>query len=160
MHTPSFILGFITAIVFMCIALTAIYVQLKRTRDKKANIEGYLDLIPDLTDVQRARIQEIRRVFLPRVEGIRREMRLRRADLAELLFADPPDRPQIYDVAGKILEKQSELEREVIEHIIEERELLTPKQDRKFYEIIVEQFSWGGLGVHDLRAGKRGGSAR
>ena len=54
-------------------------------------------------------------------------------------------------MAKRILDHQSELEREVIEHILEEQELLTPSQKRKFYEIIVEQFASGGLGVHDTK---------
>jgi hypothetical protein len=39
----------------------------------------------------------------------------------------------------------------VIEHIFEEQKLLTASHKRKSYEIIVEQFSSGGLGVHDVR---------
>jgi hypothetical protein len=155
MHAASFIAGFAMALVLVCIAVAVIYTALRKYRERKANIKGYLDLIPDLTEEQRARLQEIRRVFLPRVEEIRQDMRLQRAELAELLFLEPPDRTRIYATAESIIERQSELEHEVIEHILEEKELLTPPQKRKFYEIIVEQFSWGGLGVHDVRAAKR-----
>jgi hypothetical protein len=156
MNATSFIYGFLSAFVLICFALTAIYVTLRRTRQKKANIKGYLDLIPDLTGNQRARLQEIRRVFLPKVEGIRQKMRLKRTELAELLFSEPSDRTRIYEVAEAIIERQSELEHEVIEHILEEKELLTPSQKQKFYEIIVEQFSWGGLGVHDVKGDTKG----
>jgi len=96
-------------------------------------------------------VQEIRRTFLPKVAKIRENLRRERAELARLLFADPPDTEQIHAVARQILLHQSELENEVIEHILEEREILSPSQQRKFYEIIVEQFASGGLGVHDLR---------
>ncbi len=81
-------------------------------------------------------------------------MRLKRSELAELLFSEPSDRARITRVAQSILERQSELEHEVIEHILEEKELLSASQKRRFYDIIVDQFSWGGLGVHDLRAVK------
>jgi Spy/CpxP family protein refolding chaperone len=155
MNAGSFAYGFLAALVLVCIGLAALYAVLRAGRERKKNIRGYLDLIPDLTAGQRARLQEIRRVFLPRVEGIRQDMRLKRSELAELLFAETPDRTRIYEVAENIIGRQSELEHEVIEHILEERELLTPSQKEKFYEIIVEQFSWGGLGVHDLRAGKK-----
>ena len=155
MNTASFVYGFLTALILACIALTALYVSLSKSRAKKANIKGYLDLIPDLTENQRARLQEIRRVFLPKVEAIRQDMRLKRAELAELLFAEPSDRIRIYAVAESIIGRQSELEHEVIEHILEEKELLTASQKQRFYEIIVEQFSWGGLGVHDVTAEKR-----
>jgi hypothetical protein len=159
MNTASFIYGFLAAVVLIGTALTAMYSILRKSRERKVSIKGYLDLIPDLTEEQRAQLQEIRRVFLPRVEGIRQEMRLKRGELADLLFAEPTDRTEIYAVAETIIARQSELEHEVIEHILEEKELLTHTQKRKFYEIIVEQFSWGGLGVHDVRVGRIGISA-
>ena len=146
-----FFLGFITALVLAVGSLIAIYLHLNRSRHESNAIKGYLDLIPDLTDEQRALVQEIRATFLPRVGQIRESLRRERAELAKLLFADPPDRNRIHTVARQILLHQSDLENEVIEHILEERELLTPAQQRKFYEIIIEQFSTGGLGVHDVR---------
>ncbi len=148
----DFLLGFISALVFAAVSLTAIYFHLKRSRNSKAAIKGYLDLIPDLTEEQRALVQEIRRTFLPRVAQIRENLRRERSELAQLLFADPPDRDRIHALARQILKHQSDLENEVIEHILEEREMLSPSQQRKFYEIIVEQFSTGGLGVHDVRS--------
>lgn len=154
MNTVPFFYGFLTALILVCIALAVLYVTLSKSREKKTSIKGYLDLIPDLTENQRAKLQEIRRVFLPKVEGIRQDMRLKRSELAELLFSEPSDRTRIYEAAELIMGKQSELEHEVIEHILEEKELLSPSQKQKFYEIIVEQFSWGGLGVHDVRAQK------
>ncbi|GLI35136.1 Spy/CpxP family protein refolding chaperone [Desulforhabdus amnigena] len=147
----SFLLGFVSAFVFLTVSLTAVYFHLKRARNCKACIRGYLDLIPDLTPEQKKAVQEIRRTFLPKVGQIRENMRRKRAELANLLFADPPDRSKIHSVARQILLYQSDLENEVIEHILEEKEILSPTQQRKFYEIIVEQFSSGGLGVHDVR---------
>ncbi len=147
----DFVLGFVTALVFATVALVATYLHLKRSRNSTVAIKGYLDLIPDLTAEQRTLVQEIRHTFLPKVGRIRENLHRERAELAKLLFADPPDRGRIHAVARQILLHQSDLENEVIEHILEEREILTPLQQRRFYEIIVEQFSTGGLGVHDAR---------
>jgi Spy/CpxP family protein refolding chaperone len=147
----GFLPGFISALVLMAVALGAVYFHLKRTRNCKACIKGYLDLIPDLTPAQKETVQEIRRTFLPKVGQIRENLRRERAELARMLFANPPDRNRIYAIARQILSHQSDLENEVIEHILEEKEILSPAQQRKFYEIIVEQFSSGGLGVHDVR---------
>ncbi|NJL59189.1 MAG: Spy/CpxP family protein refolding chaperone [Desulfobacteraceae bacterium] len=154
MDYRGFLLGFISAFIFAAAGLTMLCFYLKRIRNIKAGIKGYLDLIPDLTEEQRAEVREIRRTFLPRVSRIRENLRRERAELAKLLFADPPEREQIHAVARQILLHQSDLENEVIEHILEERELLSVSQQRKFYEIIVEQFASGGLGVHDVRSGK------
>ncbi len=154
MDYQSFLLGFISAFILASAGLTTLCFYLKRIRIIKAGIKGYLDLIPDLSEKQRAEVQEIRRTFLPRVSRIRENLRRERSELAKLLFADPPNRDQIYAVARQILLHQSDLENEVIEHILEERELLSVSQQRKFYEIIMEQFASGGLGVHDVRSGK------
>lgn len=151
MAVTYFLTGFVSA-VFLAIVIVAItYAYLKRTRGKPRNIVGYLDLIPDLSEVQRNQVQEIRRVFLPKVDKIRQSLYTKRAELADLLFIEPADREKIYAVAEQILHHQSELENEVIEHILEERELLSPSQKRKFYDIIVQQFASGGLGVHDVK---------
>ena len=147
-----FFLGIPVGLGLAAAALAAFYVRGKRRSDSAPKIQGYLDLIPGLTDDQKDKVQEIRRTFLPKVEGIRREMRLNRAKLADLLFAEPADREAIYQVAGMIAGSQSELEREVIEHILEEKELLTLEQKQRFFEIIVAQFSSGGLGVHDVKS--------
>jgi Spy/CpxP family protein refolding chaperone len=151
MAFTSFALGLFTAIVLLAFLL-AVFMRLKRTRKNQTAVRGYLDLIADLSSGQREQVQEIRRSFLPRVAEIRESLRAERAELAKLLFDEPPDRSKIHSVARRILLHQSDLENEVIEHILEEQELLTPSQKRKFYEIIVEQFSSGGLGVHDVKS--------
>lgn len=149
-----FISGFMAALFLGAIILAAFYLGLKRKRERGGTIKGYLDLIPDLSQEQRLQVQEIRRTFLPRVEGIREQLRSKRAELADLLFAEPAERPAIELVADEILRHQSELEREVIEHILDEKEILSASQRRKFYRIIMDQFSAGGLGVHDIKSGK------
>lgn len=154
----AFVFGFLTALIVSGAVLYGLYTHSRRKRNLHAGIQGYLDLIPDLSEEQRRRVQEIRLVFLPTVEGIRAQMRMDRATLAELLFDEPCDRDTIEEVASRILHHQKELEHEVIDHILEEKDLLTPAQRRRFYEIIIEQFSSGGLGVHDVRmAQKQGG---
>lgn len=147
-----FLAGFATALVAVAAALLFYYRHLKR---KRQGIRGYLDLIPDLTAEQKARVEDIRSTFLPGVEKIRQDLCRLRVDLARALFSEPADRGKIDEVAREIMESQSELERRVIDHIIEEKELLDRGQRMKFYEIILEQFAQGGLGVHDPRRGKK-----
>jgi len=141
------------------ILLTLFYLYLKKKREKQSRIKGYLDMIPDLTEIQKSQVQQIRERFLPTVEGIRKHLYDRRSELAELLFTEPFDPAKIKAVSQQIIHYQSALEHEVIEHILEEKELLTPVQRRKFYEIIVREFSSGGLGVHDVKGRRCGGHA-
>lgn len=110
-------------------------------------IRGYLDLIA-LTKDQKRQVEDIRRDFLPKVEGIRQSLRRNRLKLNDLLFADSQDMKAIGEKSGEISELQSELEREVIDHILLEKELLSPEQQREFYRVIQKEFEKGGLGVH------------
>ena len=151
MTLVSFLLGLVSGLILVAASVAAVYWHLKRRRSRRLNIQGYLDPIPDLSEEQRRQVQEIRRVFLPKVAKIRQQLYLKRAELADLLFTESPDRQKIFAVADEILHHQSELEREVIDHILEERQILTPAQERRFYTIIVDQFGSGGLGVHDVK---------
>jgi hypothetical protein len=148
----EFLAGFVTALLLVGAVLYGLFTHSRRRRANSFHVKGYLDLIPDLSMEQRERVQEIRRTFLPTVNGIRENLRRERAELARLLFSEPKERERIHEVGKQILDHQAELEREVIEHILEEQELLTPPQKRRFYEIIMDQFSSGGLGVHDVRS--------
>lgn len=151
MSVVSFLLGFVIGLGLAALTLALIYRGLRKRRAGAPDIKGYLDLIPDLTPQQRGQVQDIRRVFLPAVESIRGNLRENRAKLARLLFEEPHDREAIYEVADRIAAHQAELEHDVIEHILEEKELLTSPQRRRFYDIIVQQFAAGGLGVHDVK---------
>jgi len=152
MTLVSFLVGLVAGLILAIVSVAAFYWHLKRRPSRRLTIQGYLDLIPDLSEEQRRQVQEIRRVFLPKVAKIRQDLYLKRAELADLLFAESPDRLKIFKVADQILHHQSELEHEVIDHILEERQILTPAQERTFYTIIVDQFGSGGLGVHDVKA--------
>jgi hypothetical protein len=147
----SFFAGFLTSLFLVAVGLFVLFTYSRRHRAKPSNIQGYLDLIPDLSQKQREKVQEIRQTFLPKIHGIRQNLRRERAELARRLFCEPIVKDEINEVAKQILDHQSELEREVIEHILEEQELLTPSQKKRFYEIIVDQFASGGLGVHDMK---------
>ena len=154
MLVKYFAIGFLTSSILIAILFMTIFYLLKKRRNKSAQIRGYLDLIPNLSDTQRRQVHEIRQLFLPKVDAIRKDLYLKRAELANLLFEEPIERLRIDELARNILEYQEKLENEVIDHIIEEKDLLTPRQKRRFYHIIVEQFSSGGLGVHDVKGRK------
>ena len=79
------------------------------------------DLIPDLTMEQRQRVQDIREIFLPKVEQIRQDLCEKRMTLARVLFSESADRSRVHSAQNDILKCQSELEHAVIEHILEEK---------------------------------------
>lgn len=141
-----FLVGF-----FSGISLIGLYLYLaKRTNPSPKRIRGYLDLIPSLTVDQKEKLEEIRKIFLPKVGQIREDLRSKRRVLADLLFSDVIDRQAITKKMEEITALQIKLEEEVIDHILEEKMLLTPEQQTQFYQIIIDQFRSGGLGVHGV----------
>ena len=154
MASGSFLFGFVSALSVVLAVFAASNYYLKHGGRKRSNIKGYLDLIPDLTTEQRQKVQDIRVTFLPKVERIRQDLCRKRMVLARALFSESADRSMVHSAAEDILKCQSELEHEVIEHILEEKEILNEKQRLDFFNIILQQFSHGGLGVHDVKRGK------
>jgi hypothetical protein len=155
MDSGSFLFGFMSALLIVLAVFVGSYYYLKHTRWKHSNIKGYLDLIPDLSGEQRQKVQEIRNTFLPGVERIRQDLCQKRIALARLLFSESADRSGVHSAAQDILKLQSELEHAVIEHILEEKEILNESQRLDFSHIILQQFAQGGLGVHDIKARRK-----
>jgi len=156
MAPGSFLLGFIAGLAVVLAGFVISYHYLKRVRAKRAGIEGYLDLIPDLSMEQRKKVREIRSGFLPKVEQIREDLCEKRMTLARALFSETAGRSGVHSAAEEIMKCQSELEHAVIEHILEEKEILNERQRSDFYNIILQQFAHGGLGVHDVKARRTG----
>ena len=125
-------------------------------RVRRKPIRGYLDLIK-LNEGQKEQVEDIRKDFLPRVAGIRQSLRQRRSELNDLLFSETPDMQAIEIKSRDISKLQTQLEKEVIDHILQEKELLNPEQKRQFYDVIRSEFEKGGLGVHGEQ---RPGAAR
>jgi len=122
----------------------------KMVHQEKKPLRGYLDMI-DLNAEQKHRVEEIRKDFLPKVDYIRKELREKRLELNDLIFALKPDMKAIDDKTSEIADLQIKLEKEVINHILQEKETLTPDQQKQFHEIIDKEFTKGGLGVHGER---------
>lgn len=116
-------------------------------RIRQKPIRGYLDLIT-LTEEQKRQVENIRRDFLPKVAGIRQSLRNNRLKLNDLLFAEAPNKKLIAEKSNEISALQAKLEQEVIDHILQEKNLLSPEQKKEFYRVIRNEFEKGGLGVH------------
>jgi hypothetical protein len=136
--------------IFLILLSAIIIIQLAVrliARIRQKPIRGYLDLIA-LTKEQKRQVEEIRRDFLPKVEEIRQALRRNRLQLNDLLFTEEPNLKMIAEKSNEISALQAKLEREVIDHILQEKELLNPEQKREFYHVIRREFEKGGLGVH------------
>ncbi len=143
----------ILLIVLAAIVLIQLAVRLY-ARARQKPIRGYLDLIT-LTEEQKRQVEDIRKDFLPKVAGIRQSLRDKRLKLNDLLFAEAPDKKLIAEKSNEISALQAKLEQEVIDHILQEKNLLNSEQKIEFYRVIRNEFEKGGLGVHGERGGAK-----
>jgi len=134
-------------LLILLLMIVIILLASRFARVRRKPIRGYLDLI-NLSEGQKRQVEDIRRDFLPRVAGIRQALRQRRLELNDLLFTEPRDMQAIESKSRDISKLQAQLEREVIDHILQEKELLNPEQKSQFYDVIRAEFEKGGLGVH------------
>ncbi len=142
----------ILLLVLSGIILITVVNRIRLSRRKP--IRGYLDLI-ELTPDQKKQVEEIRKGFLPEVAGVRQVLRQKRLELSELLFAESPDSQAIEAKSVEISNLQRDMEKKVIDHILEEKALLSPEQKKQFQEVIRGEFEGGGLGVHGERGTTR-----
>jgi len=141
--------------ILLILLATIVLIQLAvrlYARMRQKTIRGYLDLI-DLDNEQKRQVEDIRRDFLPKVARIKQSLRDNRLRLNDLLFAETPDKKLIAEKSNEISALQAKLEQEVIDHILQEKELLSPEQKKEFYQVIQAEFELGGLGVHGERGG-------
>jgi Spy/CpxP family protein refolding chaperone len=114
---------------------------------KSRPVRGYLDLI-SLSAEQKQKVELIRKDFFPKLDHIRRELQIKRLQLNDLIFAAEPDLKAIEIKASEIAGLQTELEKEVIDHILQEKELLTEDQQKQFHMILRTEFEKSGLWMH------------
>jgi len=68
--------------------------------------------------------------------------------LSDLLFAKDPDMRAIEAKSMDISNLRRELEKKVVDHILQEKDLLFPSAKKDFYAVIRSECERGGLRVH------------
>ena len=92
-----------------------------------------------LSDAQAAQMKALKESFQLNARPIRAALKTKRAQLFQLLAAPNPDRAKIDRVQSEIDSLQSELQKLVIGHLLDERKILTPGQQSRFFSIIRER---------------------
>jgi Spy/CpxP family protein refolding chaperone len=91
-----------------------------------------LNLTPD----QQQRMDAARARLVQQVDQLRQNLTPERDALVDLLSVAAPDRAAITAQLDKIAAVQRQIQGQVVEHLLEEKNLLTPDQQAAFNEII------------------------
>lgn len=89
-----------------------------------------------LSDSQKQKMEMFGKAFDEKTDKKRKTLSYKRNELVELLNQPSPDRQKIDSLINQIGIAQAELEKEVIDHILQEKEILTPEQQKKFLDLI------------------------
>jgi Spy/CpxP family protein refolding chaperone len=91
-----------------------------------------VQLSPD----QRAKMIEGRNEFIAAIDRIGSSILGLQVRMIDAVAADPEDRRTIDATVGEIRIQQQEMQRTVIEHLLQDKQLLTPDQRKEFFSIL------------------------
>jgi Spy/CpxP family protein refolding chaperone len=101
-----------------------------------------LNLTPD----QEMQITEARGKMIELVRELRHELKQENRVLTELMVAPEPDREAITVQLSRVTSLREKMDRHVVEHFLNTKQLLAPDQHEAFNEMIHRAFSHGGPG--------------
>ena len=101
-----------------------------------------------LSDSQRKKVESLNRAFYPKIMRMRAQLAEKRAELSELLEEAPLNQEKIEVKINEIAHLQAQLEKEVLNHIGEVGQILTPAQRKRFFSFVRERLrrrekGWG-----------------
>jgi Spy/CpxP family protein refolding chaperone len=101
----------------------------------------YLRQQLSLSDSQKQRMEALRKEFDEKSLKIRETLNYKRNELVELLSLSQTDSYKIDNLAKEIGMAQTELEKEVVNHLLQEKKILTPEQQKRFLDLIQKRLT-------------------
>ncbi|MFO7897568.1 MAG: periplasmic heavy metal sensor, partial [Planctomycetota bacterium] len=100
----------------------------------------------NVTDEQWRRIEPRLEAFRDRTRAICTRMNRLRGEMIDLIASDDPDRDAIAARQEEIRAGQRQMQQLVIEHLLAEKEVLTPEQQRELFHLIRRRSACHGPG--------------
>lgn len=116
----------------------------QRTR-KYGDSEKYKSLRKELGIDEEgwAKIREERRQMREKIGDLRQEIKADYKEMFQLLKQDTPDLEAVEALQDAIVEKQKQIQSLIIDRLLEEKEILSPKHKRVFFRAIKDCFGNG-----------------
>jgi Spy/CpxP family protein refolding chaperone len=99
-----------------------------------------LSLRPEQMAAMKARAMR----FRAEIDSGRQEVSRKRKEVVALMRIEPPDVAAINAKIGEINALQGEMQRKIASHMLEEKALLGPEQQKKFLDLIEKAMGGGG----------------
>jgi len=111
--------------------------------EEEAEPGHYMKRHLGLTDDQLDKMKTFQATLHPQIEALSQRMKEKRLDLVKELMTESPDSMRIEQILHQVDSLQAALQREVVKHLLLEKEIFTPEQREKFFSIVLERFSVG-----------------
>jgi len=105
-------------------------------QEEKHSPMSFLGKELSLSQSQAREMESLRKALEPKMEEIREELRDKRVQLVNLLMEAEADLEKINIQLNEIESLQTELQKLVIDHLLQEKKILSPEQQKKFFSII------------------------
>lgn len=100
---------------------------------------GFLGKELSLSQSKAREMESLRKALEPKMEEIREELREKRVQLVNLLMESEPDLEKINIQINKIESLQTELQKHVVDLLLQEKKMLSPEKQKKFFSIILKR---------------------
>ena len=97
---------------------------------------GFLGKELSLSQSQAREMESLRKDLEPKMEEIKVKLREKRVQLVNLLMESEPDLEKLNIQLSEIESLQTELQKLVIDHLLREKKILSPEQQKRFFSII------------------------
>ncbi|HIE27512.1 TPA: periplasmic heavy metal sensor [Candidatus Poribacteria bacterium] len=104
-----------------------------------------------LSESQKSNMEALDKPFRSKVNQLKAELRQKRDELSALLLESNPTAENINAKLDEIATLQVELQKVVVAHLLEIKEILTSEQQKRFFAIIIEELSPEGMSRHGGR---------
>lgn len=111
----------------------------ERHHEMRHHRHGFLHRELDLSDSQEEKMSVLKETFHSSSRPIRAALKTKREQLLQFLINSETDIGKINSVQSEIDSLQSELQKRVIAHLLDEKKILTLEQQSKFFSIIRER---------------------
>jgi Spy/CpxP family protein refolding chaperone len=94
---------------------------------------------------QRARMTSSRDRFVRTIDGIGNNIVRLQTELVDAIATDPPDRKAIDRKLAEILAQQQSMQQVVVEHLLEDKNILRPDQREQFFALLKQRIRLQGM---------------
>ncbi|OQX86749.1 hypothetical protein B6D60_05515 [candidate division KSB1 bacterium 4484_87] len=124
------------------------------TRSHRSDYRSRMKKRLHLTDEQEKQISELRSQFYDRIRPLRKKIHIQRREMMQLIGDENVDTNMVMQKLDSLKKLEKQIDVESVKNLLRYREVLSPEQQKKFFEMITSRMHG------DSRRGKPGADGK